>query len=216
MDSWPEDCFVQWGGNGIVLSKEAGKSYRTCFFEAFPKEGSFIRGEGATIREAEEQAFGKFLKESACQHAWSRKAYTNGGAICRKCGSFQTVFQPIVKLQGFRDPLPPSSLELAAEGLLRKDPDDPGSNKFLYKTWLRARLAGIDLPDFNSAPPRQDRFGRDDYTEASREAVKAFLKDKKELLERGEEDGLLGLFTDFHIISLQHLMDEDDLESPEP
>lgn len=76
---WDDDIFVQCGGNGIVLSQTdfqkilsdpkesldtlkaiAGeptnkKHYRTAFFEAFPKKPNcFLRGEGKTIEEAEE------------------------------------------------------------------------------------------------------------------------------------------------------------------
>ena len=77
---WPEDCFCQCGGNGVVftdnssmgelltnpkdqqeaikavLGEESKKThYKTAFFEAFPKNPScFIRGEGKTIEEAEE------------------------------------------------------------------------------------------------------------------------------------------------------------------
>jgi hypothetical protein len=78
LKDWPEDCFVQCGGDGIVFEEgsleetfksEDGllktiatvigsptekKHYRTAFFEAFPKKPScFIRGEGTTIQEAE-------------------------------------------------------------------------------------------------------------------------------------------------------------------
>ena len=49
---WPEDCFVQGGTSGLVLK---GKStYKTAFFEAFPKNPDcFVRGEGESLEEAE-------------------------------------------------------------------------------------------------------------------------------------------------------------------
>lgn len=34
-ETWPEDCMVQWGGGGVVFTGKG--SYRTAFFEAFPK-----------------------------------------------------------------------------------------------------------------------------------------------------------------------------------
>jgi len=48
---WPDDCTVQWGGRGLVLSKKG--SYSTAFFEAFPKDGGSIRGEGSDLKAAE-------------------------------------------------------------------------------------------------------------------------------------------------------------------
>lgn len=210
LDSWPEDCTVQWGGRGVVLSRSRGGSYATAFFEAFPKGGGFIRGEGPTIADAEKDAFEKFKRESVCQHAWSRKSYTNGGAICRKCGAFQSVFKPIVKLQGFRDPLSASCLMMAADGHLRPDPGNPQSERYCRRTWLKARLAGIALPDFWSAPPEPSGFRQDDYARSSRKAVKDFLRDRKELLEKPDDDGAFGIFTALNLKSLQNILEEDD------
>lgn len=114
---WPADCFVQCGGDGIVLpagglkaaltesaaglkviGEMAGKvpmregAYRTAFFEAFPKNPStFIRGEGATIEEAEASAWRQFEKFRACaKHQFHRKGYRNGAGFCRKCGMFKS------------------------------------------------------------------------------------------------------------------------------
>ena len=33
---WPENCFVQCGGSGVVFGPNG--NYRTAFFEAFPKD----------------------------------------------------------------------------------------------------------------------------------------------------------------------------------
>jgi len=96
--AWPEDCYVQWGGSGVVLSQKG--SYRTAFFESFPKSpDTFIRGEGATVKEAEEKAFQKFEKISNCQgHEFERRKYTSGAAICKHCGLFMSdVFEPSTK-----------------------------------------------------------------------------------------------------------------------
>ena len=107
--NWPEDCFVQCGGNGIVfqegsleealenpletLSELSGttknkKSYRTAFFEAFPKNPScFLRGEGKNIEEAEENAWKQWEKICNCtEHKFER--YNNrkdGYAYCMNC-----------------------------------------------------------------------------------------------------------------------------------
>src|SRR3546814_13802538 len=95
---WPEACGVQWGDSGVVIQIDG--CYRTAFFEAFPGDyaGGFIRGEGATIEDAEQVAFKQWSLDKNCEHAWSRKSYTNGGGICRKCTSFTTIFKPIVTL----------------------------------------------------------------------------------------------------------------------
>ena len=77
-DQWGEDCPVQWGGGGVVMSVKGG--YRTAFFEVFPKTGSgFIRGEGGTVPEAEEAALRKRRREMACPaHVLGRRGYNNG------------------------------------------------------------------------------------------------------------------------------------------
>lgn len=72
----------------------------TAFFEAFPTcngVGTFLRGEGATVEEAEAAAFVKYERASQCQHdkGWDRKGYTNGGAFCNGCGMFSgKIFEP--------------------------------------------------------------------------------------------------------------------------
>lgn len=114
---WAEDCFVQCGGDGIVfsqggfqeimfsdnpiesLAKESAKptTYRTAFFEAFPRNpDTFIRGEGKTIEEAEEKAWNKLQKYLACTgHEFEKRGYTNGAGFCKHCNMFASkVFEP--------------------------------------------------------------------------------------------------------------------------
>ena len=99
--AWPDDCTVQWG-HGIIPAVP--------FFEAFPP-GTFIRGEGATIAEAEQSAYAQYQRDIACDHVWGRHregrgTYTNGAGWCRKCGGFRgRMFNPIVKLGHMRAPL---------------------------------------------------------------------------------------------------------------
>lgn len=101
--AWPEDCTVQWG-HGIIPAVP--------FFEAFPP-GTFIRGEGADIAQAEQSAFAQYQRDLACDHQWGRQhpgprgtLYTNGAGWCRKCGAFRgKMFKPIVELGGWRKPL---------------------------------------------------------------------------------------------------------------
>lgn len=114
---WPDNCFVQGGGNGIVLTtgtmqqtlsnpEEAVKCltgqtphYMTAFFEAFPKEPStFIRGEGKTVEEAEDSAWKQFQKITACtKHEFEAKGYTNGCGFCKHCGLFGIDVLPITE-----------------------------------------------------------------------------------------------------------------------
>lgn len=89
--AWSDDCFVQWGGSGLVFGKE--KSYTTAFFEAFPKSpDTFIRGEGKTIDEAETNAFAEYSKIVGCKmHEFKRmtKSLSDTRGICMHCGLFQ-------------------------------------------------------------------------------------------------------------------------------
>lgn len=120
--NWPEDCYVQCGGNGIVLQDTEimdvlenqdkaidicsgmlantpieQKHYRTAFFEAFPKNpNTFLRGEGTTIELAEEQAWQEYQKILQCaNHEFEKRNYKNGAGICKNCGLFKSkVFEP--------------------------------------------------------------------------------------------------------------------------
>lgn len=213
LDLWPDDCLVQWGGRGIVLSIKPEGHYQTAFFEAFPSGGGFIRGEGPSIVDAEASAFAKFQKISVCAHQWSRKGYINGGGICRCCGAFQSVFQPIVTLGVFRNPLTPTSLELLAEGAYRPCMDDPGQHKYHRRQWLKAKMMGIDVPDFFLAPPAPRGFQDDDYALASRRAVVSFLRANPQALEAASDGcALSGIFEGLHISSLKHMMQDDEGE----
>jgi len=98
---WPDDCTVQWG-HGIIPAVP--------FFEAFPP-GTFIRGEGATIAEAESRAFEKYRRDLECNHVWGRQrpgreVYLNGAGWCRKCGGFRGTMFPEIRASGWwRKPL---------------------------------------------------------------------------------------------------------------
>lgn len=84
---WPEDCFVQGDNTGIVIGGEEG-TRKTAFFEAFPAEpnSTFIRGEGKTLEEAEEEAFKELTKYLSCPgHEFERKDSTGRGK-CSHCG----------------------------------------------------------------------------------------------------------------------------------
>lgn len=168
-DEWGDDTQVQWGDRGLVIrtkkegdEEEKGGSYCTAFFEAFPKTGAgFIRGEGPTIAEAEENALLQRRKELACtRHVWCRRGYVNGVAICSRCGIRHTNALPaIVELGAFRDPasawkvkslLSDNYVELRLFGLTRGSDLSPDR-----KTRLRLRRLGIRVPD-EGMPPKED------------------------------------------------------------
>jgi hypothetical protein len=94
---WEEEIGVQCGGSGVVLV-EKGENYRTAFFEAFPKKPScFLRGEGATVEEAEENCWNKYQKVIACEHEMERKNRTDGYGYCKHCSYSSMVFEPLTK-----------------------------------------------------------------------------------------------------------------------
>jgi hypothetical protein len=95
---WPADCMVQGGGSGVVFRK--GDAYRTAFVEAFP--GTFLRGEGPTIADAEDACWAQYEVLAGCAHdqGFDRRHYVNGAGYCRACGSW---FGP--RVTGF-EPLP--------------------------------------------------------------------------------------------------------------
>lgn len=122
--AWPEDCYVQWGATGIVFTQQEKGSYKTAFFEAFPTDPkTFLRGEGASIEEAERKAFAQFEKHQACaNHEFERKGYTNGAGFCKHCGLFASrMFEPIED----PNPKPKSRLETLLLGLV--EDEDPES-----------------------------------------------------------------------------------------
>jgi len=139
--AWPEKCYVQWGGSGVVLSVK--DTYRTAFFEAFPGDGAggYIRGEGQTISDAEAAAFAKYTKEVFCSHRWGRKGYLNGGAICYHCGAFKTVFKEVHVLGDWRKPV--SRMEVDYLNFPPR-PSDPRAMKYRRSIELRKSVFGVE------------------------------------------------------------------------
>lgn len=78
---WPEGTFVQGGDFSYNHEK------KVAFVEAFP-EGLYLRGEGATIREAEDKTWTKYQKWLDCPgHEWETRDYKNGYGFCKHCGT---------------------------------------------------------------------------------------------------------------------------------
>lgn len=155
---WPEDCFVQAGKNGIVFrngsldevlqNPEKGletvaavvgaipdppASYRTAFFEAFPRSpDTFIRGEGKDIQEAEAKAWAKYSKHVACPgHEFEKRGYKNGGGFCKHCNMFSSkAFEPDLRKD---TPEEHSYLEVALEASNHGD-----------TTWINEWLSRLD------------------------------------------------------------------------
>jgi hypothetical protein len=96
---WPDGCHVQGGTAGVVFA--AGGTYRTAFVEAFPA-GTFLRGEGATVADAEDACWAKYQALAGCPHdqGFDRRDYVNGCGFCRRCGTWFSQ-----EVTGF-DPLP--------------------------------------------------------------------------------------------------------------
>jgi hypothetical protein len=116
---WPEDCLVQGGSSGVVFRE--GAPYRTAFVEAFP--GTFLRGEGKTITEAEDACWAKYEILAACPHdqGFSRRDYVNGSGFCNRCGTWfghaVTGFDPLPEY--YKPNRRPSLMERAFSGDMR-------------------------------------------------------------------------------------------------
>lgn len=86
---WPEGILIQGGSHGIVGVRSTHTTYTTAFVEAFPD--TFIRGEGETISEAEDDAWKKYQKQLSCEgHEYEARGYTNGLGFCKKCNRSQS------------------------------------------------------------------------------------------------------------------------------
>lgn len=78
---------VQGGGTGIVIVRD-GPGYTTAFVECFP-EGSFLRGEGASVAEADDACWAKLQAYLGCPgHDWKPRQYRNGSGYCTVCGQY--------------------------------------------------------------------------------------------------------------------------------
>lgn len=91
---WPDDCFIQGGSSGVVVSSKG--NYETHYIEAFPTNPScFLRGEGKSFDEAEKKVYEQFIKIINCKkHNFIKmKNYKNGMGKCENCGLTKVVFE---------------------------------------------------------------------------------------------------------------------------
>lgn len=91
---WPDGTFIQGGSDGLVLVRN-GDNYTTAFVEVHNDTIGFIRGEGATIGDAEQEAWEKAQAVLSCEslarsgeHEWESRGYTNGAGFCKTCNRF--------------------------------------------------------------------------------------------------------------------------------
>ncbi|MCC3299420.1 hypothetical protein [Arthrobacter caoxuetaonis] len=77
--------YVQ-GGNGIVIGfKDPAPARHTSFVECFP-DGAFIRGEGASVAEADEQCWSKLRAYLDCPgHEWVPVRPDGPAGTCSRC-----------------------------------------------------------------------------------------------------------------------------------
>lgn len=82
---WPEDVYVQCGGKGVVIGNAKRPGYVTAFFEAFPFK-MFIRGEGTTVKDAEQKAWEKYQVVLNCpSHNFIPEKNRPRNAVCSSC-----------------------------------------------------------------------------------------------------------------------------------
>jgi hypothetical protein len=77
---WPDDVYIQGGGGN-----------RRPVFVEVSTPGSFIRGEGVTMHDAEQDAWAKYQRVLTCagggDHGpYEARHYENGCGFCAKCG----------------------------------------------------------------------------------------------------------------------------------
>jgi len=234
--AWPDDCTVQWGGRGIVISEDSVRG--TAFFEAFPAGKGFFRGEGKSVQEAEAACYVKWVAFSLCDHQWGRgfivqsrgvkfkngrmrpklrgkTNYTNGGAICKKCKAFATMFEPVHKLGSCKEGPSIHDLTTIAEGGLR--PLSPlyqskDLAKWSRKSELRLRLAGVDLPQTPDTPSKLSIFddpNLDPYNVACRKAVVAWYIENRDAFAKKPGRAMQGFFDAFEQRTMDRLVEAE-------
>lgn len=97
---WPEDCYVQWGEDPAKRPADSRHRDAPTFFEALPT-GTYLRGEGPTLRAAEDRAWAQHQREMACPgHVWSpvgggQAERLDGYGWCTLCRRAQAGVLPI-------------------------------------------------------------------------------------------------------------------------
>ena len=101
---WPEDMTVQGGSRGVVFTDNGQGTYVTAFVEAFPG-GTFLRGEGESIAEAELDCYRQYEVFVSCEHGpFEARNYRNGSGFCLSCGSWLCDVLPVQPEDPTREP----------------------------------------------------------------------------------------------------------------
>jgi len=103
---WPDGMYVQGGGRGLVVVR-AGGHYRTAFVEACPSSGgTFLRGEGPSVEEAEDACWAKYQTVLNCADGlgvhgpFDAGRYESGAGFCTRCGAwFSGMLEPSARHQ---------------------------------------------------------------------------------------------------------------------
>lgn len=140
-------------------------------------------------------------------------AYTNGGAICKKCRAFASMFNPIVKLGDWKKGPSIHDLTMAAEGYLRPTEGSSRtkeSRKYARQSELRLRAAGVKLPETPSTPSNLDLFDEpDDYMKACKSAVVSWYEEHREDFKPGSPSSMAGLFSALDHRTMERMMLEE-------
>jgi len=172
---WRDDDVLQWSTEADFRAFYSGPH----FFEVFPREGSYIRGEGSDQDAAEDAAFAKAVNARTCrEHHWRRK-FQNGLGTCCRCGARQTAFAPIVETGDWKAPLAGHELDWAAAGNF-EPVDHPElatdhRSRHSRRILLRCRMFGIGIPDPPDKP--KDILDTTPYEMECRSIVLNFIKD---------------------------------------
>ena len=156
---WPAETKLQGSESGLVLC-DNGQYYNTAFFEAFPHYGSlstFLRGEGATLHEAEAKAWEKHQKILSCrEHQWTRNVNgdyrEDGYAQCELCGLKAEALTPLTLCKTCERP---TKLEM-------------NNGVFLCPTHYYAQTEEVLIEDRLSA---YRQYRGDDYANDSRNQI---------------------------------------------
>lgn len=87
--AWPATTSLQGGENGLV-GISGGGAYETAFMEAYPTRlPTFLRGEGATLTDAETDAWRRHQTVIRCRHdgGFEPRGRRNGYGFCSGCGA---------------------------------------------------------------------------------------------------------------------------------
>lgn len=159
MFPWPQDMYLQGGKRGLVVGSKG--SYRTAFVEAFPP-GTFLRGEGESVAEAEAACWAKYEKHMRCdgsgEHGpYEPRRYENGSGFCVKCGAwFSKVCQPSMEYRIGEMACDRVQARWGSDVVLLHDKWGPLVED--EKASIRAELLGVSPPPATAELPTEEEL----------------------------------------------------------